>query len=136
MQITKIENGQRVLCEASYYRWWVVNKTPSLMDVLSKLNEECSSEYEVTHNPIDALLLEEFALSIHGVKVTVVRTNKGEISTQMKTLQSTQSWVEHSATEENLYVPYIIDFLVTLRSVWYDQYQYDIGRKVSPQSPS
>lgn len=128
MNITKIKDNQRIICEHSYYRWWQMNH-PSFREVLIKINEECGSQYDPTYNiinqPNNEPPIEEFACSIHGIQVTVIKTcgsNLLEFKTQMKGLTARVDWVFHDTDPTcNLYIPYFQDFLKNLREVWYEQ---------------
>jgi hypothetical protein len=102
---------------------------PSFREVLIKINEECGSQYDPTYNiinqPNNEPPIEEFACSIHGIQVTVIKTcgsNLLEFKTQMKGLTARVDWVFHDTDPTcNLYIPYFQDFLKNLREVWYEQ---------------
>lgn len=130
MNITKIEDNQRVICEHSYYRWWQM-KNPSFREVLIKINDECGSQYDPTYNlinqPNNEPPIEEFACSIHGVQATIVKkctSDSIEFKTHMVCTTAKYDWVHYQMREDDLYIPYFQDFLRNLRGVWYEQKGY------------
>lgn len=136
MNITKIKDHQREVCEKSYYEWFQ-NNHPTFGDLLKKVKEECGChKSEIVYNPIDTSK-EEYSLSIHSILITIEKHNKShsmEIKTHMKGLSGVQEaksdWTDYPRIDE-LYIPYFNLFLSQLRKVWYEQKKYNSPPKTS-----
>ena len=129
MSITKIESGQRKICELSYYKWWQETH-PCFHTVLVKVNEECGSKYQVVYNPMSPQV-DEYSCSIHGVVITITKSSVPDLSikTYMRNTTAKHDWIDYQVSEDDLYIPYFKTFLENLRKVWYEQYKYDTGHK-------
>lgn len=124
MEITTIENKERVICESSYYRWWQM-KSPSFREVLVQINKECGSQYDPTYNLVDGSPpVEEFSCLIHGIKVTIIKScgsKSLDFKTQMRGQTARIDWSTNESDLRDLFIPYFQTFLENLRAVWYDQ---------------
>ena len=122
MNITTVEDKERVICEPSYYKWWQM-KAPPFKDVLEKICKECGSTDPPSFDDISKVI----SCSIHGVGITIDYSNLESIKTRMKCHSVKHDWLSIGPQESELYIPYFQSFLRNLRDVWYQQYRSDIG---------
>jgi|APSaa5957512535_1039671.scaffolds.fasta_scaffold03031_6 hypothetical protein len=126
MNITTVQEKERVMCEPSYYKWWQ-NCSPSFKDVLEKVCKECGSSDPPTFDDDTSTVI---SCTIHGVEITIVKNtnlNPNLIKTKMRCKTAKHDWISLEVQESNLYIPYFQTFLSNLRNVWYQQYRVDIG---------
>ena len=122
MNITTVENKERVICEPSYHLWWQMKK-PSFRDVLEKICKECGS----TDPPIFDDTSKMISCSMYGVVINIDYSNTKAIKTKMKCQSAKCDWLSLDAQESDLYIPYFQVFLKNIRNVWYEQYRADTG---------
>jgi hypothetical protein len=128
LNITKIENKHRVVCEESWLVWWQ-DENPSLLQILKKVLEECGGLSQVVIEqltPATHTSNQVFLFEIHNISITLV-VNSYNFKTTMKSENTSFSWVEDNVDPSTLYIPYFKCFLINLRNVWYEQYKKDVG---------
>lgn len=117
MNITTVEDKERVICEPSYYNWWQMGAHPSFKEVLEKVCKECGSKDPPTID--DSMVI---SCSIHGVEITIEKLSSNIIKTKMKCKTAKYDWISQTL-ESDLFIPYFQCFLRNMRGVWYQQYK-------------
>lgn len=134
MDITKIEGRTRIIFNDHYYEWYQKSQ-PNFLDILNKVSSECGSNSVVKFENTDNT--EIYTTHIHGVEIKIKKKSntlgtkimtfmKGSHKDKNRIAQS--NWSQYPKIDD-LYIPYFKLFLKELRGVWYEQYNYDIGRK-------
>lgn len=124
MDITTVQEKERVICEPLYFEWWQEN-SPSFKEVLDKICKECGSKNPPTFADDTSRVI---SCTIHGVEITIEKLrNPNLIKTKMKCKTAKHDWISIEVQESDLFIPYFQNFLSNLRNVWYQQYRSDIG---------
>ena len=118
MNITKLNDGKRKLCEPSYLDWLKVQtSTPTLIEVVEKVNQECGLASTISKKkaPDTALF---YSFGVYGVSVSMTVAKEGldneTIYTKMSKGNSKMSWVHHLQLED-VFTLYIEEYLEGVR---------------------
>lgn len=129
LEITKVVDGRRIVCENTYLAWWQL-KSPSFLDLITKLSLEMGSSYAVTKSLPPQLDIQELCMSVHGVNAVFhwrkVNSLEFLIKTELSCKNIKHDWVMASRAQD-LYIPYVGSLIENIRSVWYENYRAEVG---------
>ena len=125
MKITTIEEGKRVLCEHSYYRWYQQNSPVTFADVITQINIECGMDdiptvpktYPYTYNA-----------TVHSIEVKIEVAQIEPLVLEVKTsLHLKRVYLSRIAqlNESDMFLPYLSEYISDLREVWEEQKEFE-----------
>lgn len=118
MNITKVENRKRVICEESYLKWWQFRREglPTLIEAVEKVNTECNSFYEIKTQRKNGYT--EHIFKLYDVEIEIcVFDSDFNIRTQMERNKNFHTWT-HKLEFEDLFIPYLNKYLENYRYIW------------------